>query len=381
VTEADLREAFGAPVTVQTASIIKDKFSGESRGFGFVERPNREEAQKAIAALNGKDLKGRSLKVNEAQPRAERPRGGSGFSREDSLPGYRLGDRGIHLRIFGMTDKDDPSGSVDHEAQRHPEGRPFFSIGVPIPLHGLIGIVGHAVSHRAALLFHESRQSLAPFEFVAGHTQDDQSSGGMLFLNIGEVGDILYAGRAPGSPELDEIDGSRLEFRKRFALDPFVDGKSRRRAADLNHLRRKNEGARAEDDSESDSEGDSKEILLAPHGRVFLFPPDGGRKAFPLNTICGDKAFTFLFENREERREPGLIASEEVGPEVRFRDESKGLSKDGLNGTRCQIPMKRQGQNLRRQSLELPAQLGVTAPDRDDGKTERMEDPKDLSGG
>jgi RNA recognition motif-containing protein len=78
VTEADLREAFGAHGTVQTASIIKDKFSGESRGFGFVEMPNREEAQKAIAALNGKDLKGRSLKVNEAQPRAERPRGGSG---------------------------------------------------------------------------------------------------------------------------------------------------------------------------------------------------------------------------------------------------------------------------------------------------------------
>jgi RNA recognition motif-containing protein len=79
VTESDLKETFGAHGTVQTASIIKDKFSGESRGFGFVEMPNREEATKAIAALNGKDLKGRALKVNEAQPRTDRPRGGGGF--------------------------------------------------------------------------------------------------------------------------------------------------------------------------------------------------------------------------------------------------------------------------------------------------------------
>ena len=78
VTEADLKEAFGAHGAVTTASIIKDKFSGESRGFGFVEMPNREEATKAIAALNGKDLKGRALKVNEAQPRTDRPRGGGG---------------------------------------------------------------------------------------------------------------------------------------------------------------------------------------------------------------------------------------------------------------------------------------------------------------
>ena len=49
-------------------AIIKDKFSGESRGFGFVEMPNKEEAEKAIAGLNGKDLKGRPLTVNEARP-------------------------------------------------------------------------------------------------------------------------------------------------------------------------------------------------------------------------------------------------------------------------------------------------------------------------
>jgi len=79
VTDVDLKEAFGAFGTVQSASVIKDKYSGESRGFGFVEMPNRDEAEKAIAAMNGKDLKGRSLKVNEARERTERPRSGGGF--------------------------------------------------------------------------------------------------------------------------------------------------------------------------------------------------------------------------------------------------------------------------------------------------------------
>jgi RNA recognition motif-containing protein len=75
-TEADLKEAFQAFGTVETASIIKDKFSGESRGFGFVEMPNKDEAEKAMAVMNGKDLKGRSLKVNEARARTDRPRSG-----------------------------------------------------------------------------------------------------------------------------------------------------------------------------------------------------------------------------------------------------------------------------------------------------------------
>ncbi len=78
VGDADLKDAFGAYGQVQSASVIKDKFSGESRGFGFVEMPNKEEAEKAIAALNGRDLKGRALKVNEAKPRTDRPRGGGG---------------------------------------------------------------------------------------------------------------------------------------------------------------------------------------------------------------------------------------------------------------------------------------------------------------
>jgi RNA recognition motif-containing protein len=83
VAEADLRDAFAAYGAVSTSSIIKDKFSGESRGFGFVEMPNKEEADKAIAALNGKDLKGRTMTVNEAKPRTDRPRtsGGAGGGR------------------------------------------------------------------------------------------------------------------------------------------------------------------------------------------------------------------------------------------------------------------------------------------------------------
>ena len=77
-TEQDLKEAFEAFGAVSTSSIIKDKFSGESRGFGFVEMPNKEEADKAIAGLNGKDVKGRTLTVNEARPRTDRPRTGGG---------------------------------------------------------------------------------------------------------------------------------------------------------------------------------------------------------------------------------------------------------------------------------------------------------------
>ncbi len=76
VTESDLKEAFQAYGEVASASIIKDKFSGKSRGFGFVEMPNKEEGDKAVAGLNGKEMKGRNLTVNEAKPRTDRPRTG-----------------------------------------------------------------------------------------------------------------------------------------------------------------------------------------------------------------------------------------------------------------------------------------------------------------
>ncbi len=76
-TEDDLRQAFEAFGQVESASVIKDRFTGESRGFGFVEMPSKDEAQAAITGMNGKDLMGRALNVNEARPRTER-RGGSG---------------------------------------------------------------------------------------------------------------------------------------------------------------------------------------------------------------------------------------------------------------------------------------------------------------
>jgi len=78
VTEDDLREAFAAFGQVSTATVIKDKFSGESRGFGFVEMPSKNEAQTAIDEMNGKDLKGRTINVNEARPKTDRGGGGRG---------------------------------------------------------------------------------------------------------------------------------------------------------------------------------------------------------------------------------------------------------------------------------------------------------------
>ncbi len=76
VTEDALREAFEEFGTVESATIIKDKFSGKSRGFGFVEMSSKAEAQSAIDGLNGKELKGKALNVNEARPRPEGRQGG-----------------------------------------------------------------------------------------------------------------------------------------------------------------------------------------------------------------------------------------------------------------------------------------------------------------
>lgn len=73
LTEDDLRGAFEAFGQVASATIIKDKFSGRSKGFGFVEMPNDAEAKAAIEGVNGKELKGRAVKVNEAKPRTDRP--------------------------------------------------------------------------------------------------------------------------------------------------------------------------------------------------------------------------------------------------------------------------------------------------------------------
>jgi RNA recognition motif-containing protein len=74
VTEEDLRQAFEGYGQVERTSVITDRLTGRSRGFGFVEMANETEARAAIAALNETPLKGRNLLVNEARPQTDRPR-------------------------------------------------------------------------------------------------------------------------------------------------------------------------------------------------------------------------------------------------------------------------------------------------------------------
>ncbi|KKT86309.1 MAG: RNP-1 like protein RNA-binding protein [Parcubacteria group bacterium GW2011_GWC1_45_9] len=91
--EDDLRQMFSQYGEVASATVITDKFSGRSKGFGFVEMPNDDEAMKAIEGLNGKEMDGRAIVVNEARPMEERPRRdfgggdrggrGGGFGRRD----------------------------------------------------------------------------------------------------------------------------------------------------------------------------------------------------------------------------------------------------------------------------------------------------------
>jgi RNA recognition motif-containing protein len=102
-TGEELREAFSAVGTVESASVIEDRETGRSRGFGFVEMATPEEAAAAIEAFNGKDFGGRNLTVNEAKPRSDRGGGGGGrggygggrgVGRGNYAGGGRGGDRG-----------------------------------------------------------------------------------------------------------------------------------------------------------------------------------------------------------------------------------------------------------------------------------------------
>ena len=79
--EEDLREAFGAFGNVKSVNIIKDKFTGVSRGFGFVEMENKTEAQAAMQELNGSEIKGNHIIVNEARPKSDNRRSGGGGGR------------------------------------------------------------------------------------------------------------------------------------------------------------------------------------------------------------------------------------------------------------------------------------------------------------
>src|SRR5215813_2882275 len=89
-TNQDLNDLFGAIGTVESANIVEDRETGRSRGFGFVEMASKEEAENAIAQLNGKEVDGRELKVNEAKPQEDR-----GGSRGGYGGGYG-GGRGNH---------------------------------------------------------------------------------------------------------------------------------------------------------------------------------------------------------------------------------------------------------------------------------------------
>ncbi len=97
-TESQVEELFAQHGTVQSAQVITDKFTGQSRGFGFVEMSSPTEAEAAIAALNSTEMDGRTLTVNEAKPRAPRT-GGGGFGGGGGGGGRSDGNRGRNSRF------------------------------------------------------------------------------------------------------------------------------------------------------------------------------------------------------------------------------------------------------------------------------------------
>jgi len=95
VNEEDLRKAFEEFGKIESVNVIKDKYTGQSRGFGFVEMPDKAEAQSAVKGLNGKELKGRALSVNEARPRSDgRASGARGGGGHRGQGGYGSGRGG-----------------------------------------------------------------------------------------------------------------------------------------------------------------------------------------------------------------------------------------------------------------------------------------------
>lgn len=104
VTQDALQQLFETFGQVDSVEIIKDKFSGEAKGFGFVEMSSKDEAQAAMTGLNGRDLDGKALTVNEARPRTSGPRGGGGGERRFGGGGggeRRFGGGGSGERRFG----------------------------------------------------------------------------------------------------------------------------------------------------------------------------------------------------------------------------------------------------------------------------------------
>jgi len=101
-TETELRTLFETHGAVEKITLVTDRDTGRSRGFGFVEMANVSEADKAIAALNGKELGGRTLTINEAKPKSERPGGGGqrfgGGGSRHAHDHLRRQNAGLHLR-------------------------------------------------------------------------------------------------------------------------------------------------------------------------------------------------------------------------------------------------------------------------------------------
>ena len=116
ITDADLRELFAAYGEVSSVSMVKDKMTGQSKGFGFVEMPNAAEASAAIQGLNEKAVQGRNIKVNEAKPREDRPRGGDrgGFKPRTDGGGFRPRTDGG----FGGGRSDGGAGRNDRSGDR-----------------------------------------------------------------------------------------------------------------------------------------------------------------------------------------------------------------------------------------------------------------------
>ena len=138
-TEAELRNLFAAHGAVEKITLVTDRDTGRSRGFGFVEMINASEADKAVAALNGTDLGGRPLTINEAKPKSEHPRGGSrrfggggGRGHDDYRGNPRPRQRDKAERRNQRKQEKAPIGSVDEvaELREHAaEQAALFNIG------------------------------------------------------------------------------------------------------------------------------------------------------------------------------------------------------------------------------------------------------------
>jgi len=114
----DLQELFAAAGTVESASVVEDRDTGRSRGFGFVEMSSKEEGEAAISQFDGKEVGGRALKVNEAKPREPRSGGGGATATRGGRPAARSGGRAT------------PNHENHPGSRRDPQaGRPAGSMG------------------------------------------------------------------------------------------------------------------------------------------------------------------------------------------------------------------------------------------------------------